>query len=165
MKTLFLIRHAKSSWDNPSLDDFDRPLNKRGLKDAPFMAALIEAKNFIPDKIVSSPANRAITTAMYFGKAFNIPSERILLNEEIYEAYPDTLSRIIHRFEDNWDTVFLFGHNPGFTELANRFSSAFISNIPTCGVVRIMANIDTWADFVPGKARVTDMYTPKEFQK
>ncbi|MEZ4949925.1 MAG: histidine phosphatase family protein [Saprospiraceae bacterium] len=165
MKTLFLIRHAKSSWDNPALDDFDRPLNKRGLKDAPFMAALIEAKNYIPDKIVSSPANRAITTARYFANAFNIPSEKILLNESIYEAYPDTLSKIIHQLDDAWDTVFLFGHNPGFTELANRYSNAFISNIPTCGIVRIMANVEEWENFVPGKARVTDMFTPKEFQK
>lgn len=163
MKTLYLIRHAKSSWDFPELTDFDRPLNKRGLKDAPFMAALLEAKGFRPDKIVSSPANRAYTTAKYFAAAFHIHNEEIKLENDIYEAFVEDLQDIVTDLDNGWDTVFLFGHNPGFTSFANRFTTEFIDNIPTCGIVRIMSTENDWSQFVPGKARVSDHYFPKDF--
>lgn len=163
MKTLFLIRHAKSSWNFPELSDFERPLNKRGKRDAPFMAALVEAKGFKPDKIVSSPANRALTTAGHFAAAFQMPTEDIQKDEDIYEAYTDTLQEIIQGFENTWDTVYMFGHNPGFTSLSNRYASDFIDNVPTCGIIRIMSTTDNWAAFSPENARVTDHFFPKQF--
>lgn len=164
MKTLFLIRHAKSSWENPSLKDFDRPLNKRGLRDAPFMARMLEKKIPPPDKLVSSPAKRAYTTATYFAQAFGIDNEDIQQELGVYEAYTNELLFIIHRFDPKWDTVCLFGHNPGFTNLTNQYTDEIIPNVPTCGIVKISGKIDDWKDFQPDKMSLRAFYYPKQFQ-
>ena len=126
MRTLYLIRHAKSSWDNPGLRDFNRPLNERGQRDAPLMAALIAKMGIKPDLIVSSPARRAITTAQYFADALGIADDDIVRNQEIYEAYPQEILRLISELPEKSETVFMFGHNPTFTDVANRFSDDFI---------------------------------------
>ena len=95
MKTVFFIRHAKSSWEDPSLRDHDRPLNKRGLRDAPFMSKLLVGKGILADKIVSSPANRAYTTATSFAEAMKIAEEDILVRPAIYEAFPQEVLRVL----------------------------------------------------------------------
>lgn len=164
MKTLFLIRHAKSSWDNPSLKDFDRPLNKRGFRDAPFMARMLAKKMSAPDKLVSSPAKRAFTTATYFAEAFGIHGDDIHQDVAIYEAYTTELLYIINRLDPSWDTVCLFGHNPGFTNLANQFTDEVIPNIPTCGIVQISGAIKDWQDFRPDKVALRAFYYPKQFK-
>jgi phosphohistidine phosphatase len=161
MRTLYLIRHAKSSWDNPGLRDFNRPLNERGLRDAPLMAALLAARNMRPDLLVSSPARRALHTAQFFADAFGIPDEAIVRQQDIYEAYPQDILRLISELPQHAQTVFLFGHNPTFTDVANRFSDDFIDNIPTCGVVRIESPADSWRSFYEGNARVTGTLFPK----
>lgn len=162
MRTLFLVRHAKSSWDHPGLRDFDRPLNDRGLRDAPRMAKLLAGMGMRPDLMVSSPAKRAYTTATYFAKAFGIPEEDIVTNADIYEAFPSEILRIISELPDSADTVFLFGHNPTFTDVANRFSSRFIDNLPTCGVIQIESTASRWAEVYEENARVKAHYFPKE---
>lgn len=162
MRTLYLIRHAKSSWDNPGLRDFNRPLNDRGQRDAPLMATLIAKMDIKPDLLVSSPARRAITTAQFFADALSIADDEVVRNQDIYEAYPQEILRLISELPELAEIVFLFGHNPTFTEVANRFTDDFIENIPTCGVVRIESPAESWRSFYEGNARVTAKYFPKE---
>lgn len=164
MKSIFLIRHAKSSWDNPELRDFDRPLNKRGFRDAPFMAQLLSKKIPTPDKFVSSPAKRAFTTATYFAEAFGLGSTDIRQEQAIYDAYAQELLYIIQRLDPKWNTVCLFGHNPGFTNLANQFTDNFIANIPTCGIAHISGAIKDWKEFKRDQVQLRAFYYPKQFQ-
>ncbi|MCB0577434.1 MAG: histidine phosphatase family protein [Saprospiraceae bacterium] len=161
MRTLFLIRHAKSSWDNPGLRDINRPLNDRGMHDAPRMAQLLAGIGPPPDLIVSSPAKRAFTTAMFFARAFGIDEDGIEQKQEIYEAAPRDILRLVSALPDNAHTVCLFGHNPTFTEVANRFSENYIDNVPTCGIVHVKSEADTWAGFDESNAVVKACYFPK----
>ena len=161
MKTIYFIRHAKSSWKDASLRDFDRPLNKRGLRDAPFMANLLKEKGIQPDAIVSSPANRAYTTATYFAKALNIEVDDIIKEEGIYEAYYTTVLTIIQKQSDQFNTLLVFGHNPAFTNLANSFTGNYIDNVPTCGIIEVAATINKWADLDEGNGKVVNFLYPK----
>jgi phosphohistidine phosphatase len=163
VKTLVLVRHAKSSWDHPGMRDIQRPLGARGKRDAPRMAELLLEKGIRPDKLVSSPAQRAHDTAVFFAKALGTDHWDIALVEEIYEALPDTLQAVVSRLDNDWDTVLLFGHNPGFTIFANRFAEGFrFDNVPTCGVVVVKGEVDFWSEFIAGNARITEWYFPKE---
>jgi len=163
MKTVYFIRHAKSSWKDPSLDDFDRPLNKRGYRDAPFMAKLLRGQVSNLDAIVSSPANRAFTTATYFAEAFALPKSEIVTRKAIYEAYPEEVLEVIQAFPKEWKTALLFGHNPAFNSLANLFSEDPIVNVPTCGIFRVDAVVDQWADFTQNAGRLVEFYYPKQY--
>lgn len=162
MRTLFLIRHAKSSWDSPGLRDFNRPLNERGLRDAPKMAQILVGQKVVPDLLVSSPAKRAITTAQFFAAAFGIPGESIDQRPEIYEAAPRDILKVIAGLPDPAHTVLLFGHNPTFTDVANHFSDELIYNIPTCGIVRIDSGAATWREMYEGNSSVKACFFPKE---
>lgn len=138
-KTLYLLRHAKSSWKDTTLSDFDRPLNKRGKRDAPLMAKLMKQKKIHPDIILSSPARRAKSTAKYFAGALD---SKLLLDEAIYEASPSTLKRVILEAFETYDKVMLVGHNPSLTILCNALCDYDIDNLPTAGIVGI--------EFTPG---------------
>lgn len=162
MRTLFIIRHAKSSWDHPGIRDFDRPLNERGLYEAPLMAQVLVREGIQPDLLVSSPAKRAWTTAQFFATAFGLPEDAVRRELDIYEAEPMDIIRLISRLPDAAHTVLLFGHNPTFTDVANRFSEKHIENVPTCGVVRIESEADSWAAFDDDNATVRNRYFPKE---
>lgn len=162
MRTLFLIRHAKSSWDTPGLRDFNRPLNDRGLHDAPKMAKILVKQGVKPDLLVSSPAKRALTTALFFAEAFGIADADVVQEKNIYEAAPADILQVVSRLPDSAQTVLLFGHNPTLTEVANRFSDGFIDNIPTCGIVQIESQADSWKAFAEGNAAVKKRYFPKE---
>ncbi len=162
MKTLYLIRHAKSSWKDPELKDIDRPLNKRGLRDAPFMAEMLAHKTQGQlDAIITSPAVRAATTAAYFGKAFGLTP---ITEEKIYDAWETDMLQLIQSIDNKLNQVAVFGHNPTFTSLANRFSKTHIDNFPTCGIVKIEADIDDWKNFSFLVGEVTAFYYPKQFQ-
>ena len=164
MKRLFLIRHAKSDWANSLLLDIERPLNARGHADAPHMAMHLKTKGFIPDLIVSSPAVRARTTAEYFAKAFNIPSESIDFQQDIYEADQRDIMHVISELPESAETVFLFGHNPTLTYVADNFSKKErFDNIPTCGIVEIHANTEgsLWQHFNPKTADAVASFFPK----
>jgi len=162
MKKIYFIRHAKSSWDDPGLTDIERPLNKRGLRDAPFMSKMLKGKNVQPDKIISSPANRAFTTATYFAAALNIPEQAIVVRKEIYHAYPEQVLNIIRNLSDSDDVVILFGHNPCFTSLANQFSEEYIPNVPTCGIVEVEAMVEKWSDF-ENEGKLKAFHFPKQY--
>jgi phosphohistidine phosphatase len=162
LRTLFLIRHAKSNWDSPGLRDFDRPLDQRGLRDAPLMADLLIKKNIQPDLMVSSSAKRAMTTAQFFASAYGFSSEKLILNKDIYDAFSTTVYKIISNFPDDAKTVLLFGHNPTMTDIANNFTEDFISNVPTCGIVQIESTANSWSEFSELNSKVSACYFPKE---
>jgi len=163
MKTVFFIRHAKSSWDDPSLRDIDRPLNPRGLRDAPFMAKLVRGKNPDLDKIISSPANRAFTTASFFAKEFGIGEAEIVVKKEIYEAFTADVTTIIQNLTVDINTILIFGHNPTFTSLTNLFSKDYIPNVPTCGVAKVTANVADWKQFNEQTGQLVDYMIPKMY--
>lgn len=162
MKTLFLVRHAKSSWSTPGMRDFDRPLNERGMNDAPKMASFLQKSGITPDLIVSSPAKRALTTARFFASVFRINESDIVLNPDIYEAEPTDVLRIISELPETSSTVMIFGHNPTFTDIANRFSEDIIENVPTCGVVCIKSRVEKWNELFEGNSRIAASWFPKE---
>ncbi|MEM9918035.1 MAG: histidine phosphatase family protein [Bacteroidota bacterium] len=163
MKTVFFIRHAKSSWADSSLSDIDRPLNDRGRRDAPFMSRMLVGRGVKVDKIISSPANRAFSTAAYFADAFAIDRREILVKREIYEAWGEEVISVIKSLKDDWQTVLIFGHNPCFTSLVNNYSKEYISNVPTCGIGRVDADVEKWSMFDEHSGRLSAFYYPKQY--
>ena len=151
MKELLLIRHAKSDWDDPSLSDFDRPLNKRGKSDAPVMAHRLLDKKIKIDAFISSPAKRAKKTASIFAKEYKMDKKDILLAEKLYAAEANVFFEVIRNTNDKFDSIALFSHNPGLTDFANLLSDVRIDNIPTCGVFAVKADAKHWADFKDAK--------------
>jgi len=137
MKTLYLTRHAKSYWKDQSIPDFDRPLNSRGKRDAPFIGEVLKNKKVIPNLIISSPAKRTKKTAIAIAEKLGYPEKKILFNEELYEASSNTLIKVIKKVDEKYDSVMIFAHNPGLTLLNNHISNNYIDNIPTCGIVAL----------------------------
>ncbi|MCB0803291.1 MAG: histidine phosphatase family protein [Flavobacteriales bacterium] len=144
MKTLYLIRHAKSSWDEIGLSDFERPLNSRGKKDVLVMGQRLKEAGILPQIIISSSANRAFTTAQSLAAQIDFNLDSIEIEPRIYEASAKTLSSIINHIDDSKNIAFLIGHNPGFTYLAEDLTGEHFGNIPTCGIVGIEFPIESW---------------------
>lgn len=163
MKSLFFIRHAKSSWAEPYLSDHERPLNTRGRRDAPLMAQRLLSTKISPDGLLVSSAKRAKKTAKYFRDAFSIDKDQVLIQDELYHASPKTIERAIRQLPDKWSTVLIFGHNPGFTDVANALKNdQYIGNVPTCGIVGATIDVKKWKDFELEKARRTAFLYPKQ---
>ena len=144
MKELFIIRHAKSSWEDQSISDFNRPLNERGRTDAPLMGGVIKDNGFIPDLIISSSANRAISTAKEIAKKVGYPIENIVEERKIYETDFNRVVGIINQIDDKYKRVFIFGHNPTFTHLIEELGGEYIGNLPTCGVAALRFEFESW---------------------
>ncbi|AFD07308.1 SixA phosphatase family protein [Solitalea canadensis] len=144
MKTLYLVRHAKSDKTITGISDFERPLNDRGLRDAPAMAKILAKKVNSPDLILSSPAVRALTTAQLFAEPLNYKAEKIQQCAEIYEAGVSTLLKTINEIDDRNNCVVMFGHNPGLTDLFNYLTDNDLINLPTSGIVKIDFDLDSW---------------------
>jgi phosphohistidine phosphatase len=147
MKTLILVRHAKSSWDQPGLSDFERPLNERGKKDAPEMAKRLKEKGISIDQFVSSPARRARKTAKYFAEEFGVKKDDIKMVEALYGADPSAFLETISKLHDDHDTVIIFSHNPGITEFASSLTKVRVDEMPTCAVFAVQADKDHWREF------------------
>jgi phosphohistidine phosphatase len=145
-KQLLLVRHGKSDRDNPQIKDFDRPLNHRGNKNAAVMAEKVLKKGWAAPLLVSSPANRAWSTAKHFARIWDIPEEEIQTDLSIYEANTTALLKVVNNFSNDHDRIAMFGHNPGFTDFANYLTDADIYNIPTSGVVIISFDVADWAE-------------------
>ncbi|MGO4877519.1 histidine phosphatase family protein [Pedobacter sp. AJM] len=158
-KQLLLVRHGKSDWGNLDLKDFDRPLNKRGKENAPEMAERLLKKGFKFDLMVSSPAKRAKSTAKFFAEAYQF--DQVQFEASIYEANTQALLKVINSLDDDANTVIMFGHNPGFTDLANALSDADIYNIPTAGMVLISFPFDSWAMVSKGTGDLVFFDYPK----
>ena len=162
MRLLTLVRHAKSSWDYEELSDFERPLNERGRRDAPQMAQRANKLLGRPDRLVSSPALRAITTAHVFAESMGLALEEIVLQPRIYEATPQTLVQILRLLDDADPHVMLFGHNPGFSQLANLLAPCPFDEMPTCAVVQLALDIAQWRDAAPGQGKLRHYLFPKD---
>lgn len=161
MKQLLLIRHAKSSWDDPSVNDFERSLNERGKKDAPVMAQRLSDKNIRIDSFISSPAKRASRTAKIFAEIFNKKKEEIVFKTALYGATSEVFYEIISKLEDELDNIAVFSHNPGITDFANDLTETKIGNIPTCGIFAIKIDTKHWADLKEAKKEFWFMDYPK----
>jgi phosphohistidine phosphatase len=144
MKTLTLLRHAKSSWKDTSLRDRDRPLNKRGDKDAPMMGKRLDAAGVRPSLIVSSPAVRAWTTAKAVAKALNYPTEFLQREDQLYLASLDDLLDVVVAQENKFNNIMIVAHNPGLTDFANFLQPGLTNNLPTAGVVTVNIDQDHW---------------------
>ena len=164
MKTLYLARHAKSSWKHPELSDIERPLNKRGKRDAPYIGNLLKEKGVKPDILISSPAVRARKTAVVIAGLIDYPKSKILIDENVYESSSTELIKIIQSFGDKYNSVMMFGHNPAFTMLNNYLTDSFIDNIPTCGVVGIRFN-SSWKKINGDSGKAFFFIYPKLFIK
>lgn len=148
MKTLYIIRHAKSSWSDASMSDFDRPLNERGKKDAPEMAEKLLVKKIKIDAFVSSPAKRAKKTCQSFCKVFKVEKEEIVLIDELYNASGETFYNVVGSLDEKIKRVAIFSHNPGITDFVNSLvKDVVIDNMPTCAVFAVEADVKDWVDF------------------
>ena len=149
MKMLYLVRHAKSSWDDPSLADHDRPLNERGQRDVVTMGQRLVQRGVKPDVLLSSTATRALTTAEHLGKAMGIKRKEIVVIDRLYEAAPDVLLSVIQELGDKPKRVMLVAHNPGLAELVHKLASE-ITDMPTCAIAEFAFAMTSWSDI--GKA-------------
>jgi len=159
MKKLFIIRHAKSSWKDYTLDDFDRPLNKRGLSNAPLMGSYLKGRDIVPDIILSSPALRAKTTAKIIANTVKY-DKKIIYRDNIYEADSTTLHSILNSLDNKYTIVFLVGHNPGLNLLVDSYVG-FNENIPTCGVVELEIKCDKWKNISAKNIKLLSFKYPK----
>jgi phosphohistidine phosphatase len=144
MKTLYLIRHAKSSWSDPTLSDFQRPLNKRGKRDAPFMGRRLREAGILPDLIISSAAKRAAKTAGIIAREIGYDKKDIDFRDEVYSSDILQLLAIIRSTRAGIDSLCLVGHNYVITDLAEWLSGTSLVNIPTCGIVALSFAGGTW---------------------
>lgn len=163
MKTLYLVRHAKSSWKDGSLLDIDRPLNSRGKRDAPFMGEVLAQKGIQVDLLVSSPAKRARKTAVAFAKALDYPKAQIKINPAVYEASVEDLFSIIRSWEDRLNFVLLFGHNMSYTLFANLYTKHLLDNVPTTGIVAIEFDTDKWNTITTQNGQMLFFEYPKKY--
>jgi phosphohistidine phosphatase len=159
-KQLLIIRHAKSDWDDPKLADFDRPLNKRGHRDAPQMARKLLKKHIVPQQLVSSPAKRAITTAEYFADVFQLDKKHIRKEKDIYEASSSQLLKVVNSLDNHYDIIAIFGHNPGLSDLAINLCNQHIE-MPTCGAVLVNFPFDAWEMISNGTGELEFFDFPK----
>ncbi len=159
MKVLYLVRHAKSSWQF-DLEDHKRPLNDRGLRDAPRVAQKVVSSLPKPDLVMSSDALRAKTTALFFIKEYGIPENELVLEHKLYDFSGNNLLQVIRTCPDTVDCLMLFGHNNAMTTLVNVYGDRQIDNVPTCGFTAIRFNIDSWKTLDQGEIFFTCI--PKE---
>jgi len=158
MKTLYIVRHAKSSWSF-DLEDHDRPLGFRGRKDVKTMGRYLSHNTTIPDLIISSTASRAINTALFIADDWGYPEKEIHVDKDLYHASATELISILKN--QQVDCVAIFGHNPGLTELANTFVKDYISNIPTGACLGIEFDMDSWTEIENSESQQMFFHTPK----
>jgi phosphohistidine phosphatase len=163
MKTLYFIRHAKSSWANIGQKDFDRTLNERGIKDAGEMAQKLFSKNIVIDGFVTSTAVRAHTTCKAFASAYGKKESEIVLVDKLYHAQPHIFYEVINSLDNDKSHVAIFAHNPGITEMVSTQTRPMqLIDMPTCGIVAVTANIDTWDVYETAEKTILFFTYPKE---
>ncbi len=162
MKTLTILRHAKSSWKDSSLSDHDRPLNKRGEGDAPVMATRIQQAGIRPSLILCSPAVRAWTTAKLIAQEISYPNEFLQRDERLYLAGMQRIIDLLSEQDLGFNSIMIVGHNPGFTDFANYLVPGLTNNIPTCGVVSVIIDTDDWSLQAGKKVELVTYDYPKK---
>ena len=169
MKTLFVMRHAKSSWTEPALKDFARPLAQRGIDDISNMAARFMDRGCALEAIVSSPAVRTATTAALFASAIGLSTDRVSINAELYFAGAPMLLSAASLFDDTCAAVMLVGHNPAVTDFVNELvglnSGIAIDTVPTSGLLQFELDIESWAHIALGNTRLIEFDYPKKESK
>ena len=165
MKTIVLIRHAKSSWKSPELKDIERPLKKRGQKEAPLMGKVLKETPITPDRIFSSPAVRAQTTAQLIAKEYGMDESKIRTLPGLYMESGSKLLQEIQAIEDEYNVVFLVGHNPGMMDLAVSLTGEALENFPTAGAMGIEFHCDTWEEAGTENAKKIFFESPKKHRK
>ena len=163
MKTLYLMRHAKSSWKDGSIKDLNRRLNKRGERDAPFMGKLMNQKGISLQEMISSPAERALSTASLFCSEFEFPYQKLKVDNNLYASSSKEMLSVIKNLSENVESVLIIGHNPGLTDLSNYLSDFPIDNIPTCGIVELFYNKKSWREIEFGSCRMGFFEYPKKY--
>jgi phosphohistidine phosphatase len=161
MKTLYMLRHAKSSWKHDVIDH-QRPLKGRGDSDAKLLSDHLKDAIKAPQLIISSDANRALSTAQYFKEAFQVSSENFTTNHELYDFSGQQVMNVINSIDDSLDRVMIVGHNHAFTSIANMLGSDYIDNMPTCGFVILQFKEDSWSKISTGTTKKT--YFPRDFK-
>lgn len=161
MKTLILVRHAKSDWNDPMLSDFERTLNPRGMQDAPEMAKRFVERGIRPELIITSPAVRALTTCQIFAKTIGYSENQIQMNQGIYDAGAREVMEIVSQIDESINTAMLFGHNPAISNLATYLSSIHFGEVPTCSVICIEFQTNKWGDILKKTGKLNFFDYPK----
>lgn len=162
MKQLFLLRHAKSSWDDVSLEDFDRPLNARGKKTAPMMGKAIKERDIAPDVILCSPAKRTKQTIKLVNETAKLKAD-VTFDEEIYDASAEDLRKVLKKQKKSVNSILLIGHNPGLEELLEELTGKF-ERLPTAALVQININADDWSHIKDGGNKLAWIVRPKDLE-
>ena len=161
MKHILFVRHAKSDWSDGTLSDYNRPLNDRGRHDAPLMARHLASIGLSPSFILSSPANRALSTAKLFAQELGLKESEIATDETLYESFTAQLMEAIKTLPDAHDTAAIFSHNPAISSAIAQFAEDYIGNVPTCGIGVISFEGQHWAELQPSNAVLTKLLIPK----
>lgn len=159
MKTIYIVRHAKSSWEYEGIEDIDRPLKKRGIKDAYLIANVLKDKIRKPDAFISSCANRALHTGVIFSNVLGFPMANLKISKSLYSFSDGYLVKTIRALDDAYDSAIIFSHDHGINTFVNTFGSKPISHVPTCGVIGIQFDTEHWKNIKSGKTVL------KEFPK
>jgi len=165
MKQLTLVRHAKSSWDLPEMEDYYRPLNPRGVKNAYTIGDELAIRGVFPDVVITSPAVRAMNTAIILSRKLDFPLERMEANANMYEASVTDVMKIMSSINDSVSHAMLVGHNPTLTMLINRLQKKPLDNLPTCGVYHLELDISSWSEIYDAKGKVQFALFPKQLKK
>jgi phosphohistidine phosphatase len=160
-KRITLLRHAKSSWKDEAMTDYERPLNKRGERDASMMGKRFVSRGARPSLIMTSTAKRARRTAKLIAREIGYPIEFIHGEKELYLASPEQILKVIAEQDNTFNNIILVGHNPGITELVNRLSDAHIDNIPTCGVATLEAELKDWSKLDGARCHLDNFDYPR----
>lgn len=162
MKTIYLIRHAKSSWNEIGMSDFDRPLNKRGKKDLPYMANRLQEFGIKPDLILSSPAKRAVKTTKEIAQTVGYNEENIVYEESLYDSNYTNYRYLLDSLDDKIDSIFIIAHNPTLTDVGEKLSGAILTNIPTCSIVAIEFDVTSFKDIEEESGKILFFDYPKK---
>ncbi len=152
MKTLYIVRHAKSSWQYEGIKDVDRPLKKRGITDAHLVSAILKKKIERPDVFISSSANRALHTAVIFCEKFGYPLANLQINKSLYSFSAGYLIKRIKALDDGFNSAIIFSHDHGINDFVNGFGDQFIAHVPTCGVIGIQFDTKHWKNIKSDKS-------------
>ncbi len=152
MKTLYIVRHAKSSWTYQGIKDVDRPLKKRGINDAYLMATILKKQINKPDVFISSSANRALHTALIFSKIFKFPLANFQINNSLYSFSDGYLIKTIKALDDSFNSAIIFSHDHGINDFVNNFGNKEILHVPTCGIIGIKFDTKHWKNIKPVKS-------------
>ena len=163
MKELVLVRHAKSSWEDAGLKDFDRPLNERGKNDVITMSDRLLGRNVRPDIMIASPAKRTRATAKVFAKTFRVKMKDIVLVPSLYQAVPAELYRVVKGIDNRYNCAVIVTHNTGLTDFVNELTNVHVDNIPTCGIFGVKIDCGNWKDFAKSSKSFWFFDYPKLF--